>query len=200
MSTATAYAALRRIGPIVTTAEAAATLRVSSSAASRTLRLLRERGLARRIGHGRWTTETNALDPRSVAAEITRPYPSYVSFESALFAHGAIDQVPRDISLASLARPRRVRTDVGTFVIHRLPPALFGGFLERDGVALATLEKAIFDFHYVAQASGRPSRRLPELDVPRRLSSRRVREWIPRIESRRLRALVADALERQLAG
>ncbi|MBI2724277.1 MAG: hypothetical protein HYX50_04355 [Chloroflexi bacterium] len=183
----------------MTTAEAAAALRVSTSAASRTLRSLRDRGLARRIGHGRWTTKTEVIDPREIASEITRPYPSYVSFVSALFAHGAIDQVPRDISLASLARPREVRTDVGTFVIHRLPPALFGGFEERSGVALATIEKALFDFHYVAQASGHPLRRLPELDLPRRVSSRVLRQWVARIGSRRLRDLVAAALKRQLA-
>lgn len=199
MSTAAAYATLRRLGPMITTAEAAAALRVSGSAASRMLRFLRERGLARRIGHGRWTTETGEIDPRSLAAEITRPYPAYVSFDSALFAHQAIDQVPRDIALASLARPRTVRTDIGTFVVHRLPPALFGGFEERDGVALATIEKALFDFHYVAQASGRPRRRLPELELPRTVSRRKLQRWVGRIESSRLRRLVGLALERELS-
>lgn len=198
MSTASAYAILRRLGPLITTAEAAAALRVSGSAASRMLRFLRERGLARRIGHGRWTTDVGPLDPRALAAEITRPYPAYVSFDSALFAHQVIDQVPRDIALASLARPRRVRTDVGTFVIHRLPASLFGGFEERTGVPLATVEKAVFDFHYVTQASARSRRRLPELDLPGTLSRRKLRRWVDRIESPRLRRLVGAAVEREL--
>ncbi len=200
MSAATAYAALRRIGtPILTTGEAAAALRVSLSAASRTLRTLERGGLARRIRYGLWTIATEPFDPRRIVPHLTRPYPAYVSFESALAAHGAIDQIPREIAVASLAKPRRVRTAVGTFAIHRLPPELFAGFADRDGVPLASAEKALFDSCYVAAASGAPARRLPELDLPATFSRRSVDAWIARIPSARLRTLVAAAVARALA-
>jgi predicted transcriptional regulator of viral defense system len=154
--------------------------------------------LAIRIRHGLWSLAPERQDPRLLAAEITRPYPSYVSFDSALAAHGAIDQIPQSIALASTGRPKRVKTRDATFVIHRLPVALFGGFEDRDGVALATPEKALFDYVYVSQARGRGRRRLPELDLPASFSRRELDRWLARIPSKRLRTRVHHSVERTL--
>lgn len=199
MSAAAVFARLREIGsPVLTTAEAAAALRVSKSSASRALRTLAARGLVERVGHGLWSLDDKASDPRLLAREITRPYPAYVSFASALAAHGALDQIPREIALASTGRPKRVRTAQATFRVHRLPAALFGGFAVRDGVALASPEKALFDFAYVTQASGRTRERLPELDLPARFSRRTLNEWIKRISSPRLRSMVGRSIQRAL--
>ncbi len=107
---ARAYSELRRLGSTVTTAA----LGVSASSASHTLRALENRRLVTRVRRGLWSVDTTIPDARALAADITRPYPSYVSFESALFAHGMIDQVPRAITLASLGRPR-------TAEVRRLP-------------------------------------------------------------------------------
>lgn len=193
---ARAFAELRRLGPRITTAEAAAALGASTSSASRTLRGLERRGLVTGVRRGLWSLDTTVRDARALAEAITRPYPSYVSFESALFAHGVIDQVPRAITLASLGRPRVARTAIATFVIHRLPPELFGGFVAEGDVRLASTEKALFDFHYVAEASGHPKRRPPELELPARFSLREVRRWIERIGDVRLRRRVATRVER----
>lgn len=199
MSAAATYAALRRVSsPLLTTEEAAAALRTSHSAASRSLRTLSAQGLVRRIRHGLWSVASSPIDPRSIVAELTRPFPAYVSFQSALAAHGAIDQIPREISVASLDKPRRIETTLATYAIHRLPPELFGGFAERNGVSLATVEKAIFDSFYVACASGDPDRRLPELDLPADFSNKRLDGWVARIRSARLRALVSAAIARAL--
>jgi predicted transcriptional regulator of viral defense system len=122
-----------------------------------------------------------------------------VSFASALAAHGAIDQIPREIAIASMSRPKRVRTITATFLVHRIPPELFGGFEVHGGVPLATPEKAVFDFVYVSQASGRTRQRLPELDLPRSFSRRAIDTWIKRISSPRLRTLVADRIRRAVA-
>jgi len=199
MSAATMYAALRRLSiPVVTTAEAAAALRTSASAASRGLRTLEKQGLVRRLRHGLWILTDQPLDPRAIATELTRPFPAYISFQSALAARGAIDQIPREISVASLAKPRRIETRLATFVIHRLPPALFGGFVESDGVALATVEKALFDYFYVAAASGRARARLPELDLPASFPRNQLESWIARVRSARLRTRVRAAIARAL--
>ena len=199
MSAASAFAKLREIGaPTVTTREAAAALRVSTSSASRALRTLSERGLARRIRHGLWSLADRTADPRLLASEITRPHPAYVSFASAMAAHGVIDQIPREISLASTGRAKRVKTSQGIFVVHRVPPPLFGGYDLKNGVPIATPEKALFDFVYVSQASGRTRQRLPELDLPGSFSRREVERWIKRISSPRLRELVTNAVDRFL--
>lgn len=199
MSAAATYATLRRLGaPLLTTGEAAAALRTSQSSASRALRTLAARGLVRRIRYGLWAITPEPLDPRRIIAELTRPFPAYVSFQSALAAHGAIDQIPREVTVASLAKPHRVLTALGTYVIHRLPPELFGGYEERDDIALASVEKALFDYFYVACASGHPRRRLPELELPADFSRKQVDGWIERIRSPRLRTLVAEAAARAL--
>ena len=196
---ARAYAELRRLGPTITTAEAAAALGASTSSASRTLRGLERRGLVTGVRRGLWSLATTVRDARALAGDLTRPYPSYVSFESALFAHGVIDQVPRTITLASLGRPRIARTAIATFVIHRLPPELFGGFIGEGDIRVASVEKALFDFHYVTEASGRPTRRLPEIELPPRFSRRELTRWVGRISDPRLRRRVGARLDRVLA-
>lgn len=199
MSAGTSYALLHRLSArVLATREVAAALGVSASSASRSLSTLAQQGLVHRVSHGLWSIGPEPLDPLRLASELTRPFPGYISFQSALAARGAIDQIPRDISVASMARSRRVKTAGATFVIHRLPPELIGDYNEDLGFAMATVEKAIFDYFYVACASGHPHRRLPELDLPANFSLERVDEWIERIRSQRLRTLVSAAVTRTL--
>jgi predicted transcriptional regulator of viral defense system len=200
LSAAATYARLRSLGSsIITTAEATAALRISGSAASRALRTLEEHGLVRRLRYGLWSLDTAPIDPRRLAPEVTRPYPAYVSFESALSAHGMIDQLPRDVTLASLDRAKTVKTTLATFAVHHLPPELFGGFETRGGIPLATPEKALFDYYYVTHAHTRHRRRLPEVELPNGFSRRELRRWTNRIRSRRLRTQVAASLDRVVA-
>jgi predicted transcriptional regulator of viral defense system len=128
------YATLAQLGPIVRTGEAAAALRILLSQASRLLRRLEEAKLARKVRRGLWIVGNDPIDPRRLADELTRPYPAYVSFLSALSAHGMIDQVPREISIASLDSARRIVTSIGTFSVHHLPPELIDGWTERAGI------------------------------------------------------------------
>jgi predicted transcriptional regulator of viral defense system len=188
------FATLDRLGPILTTGEAAAALNVSVSQASRLLRTLEDKGLARRVRYGLWILGSDPVDPRALIEEITRPYPAYVSFMSALSAHGMIDQVPRELSVASLDSAKRVTTHLGTYAVHHLPPALFGGWTERDGVKMARPEKALFDLAYVSAVHrGRP-RRIPELELPPVFDHHELDRWLSRIESPRVRTLTSRGL------
>ena len=63
----------------------------------------------RRIQRGLWALDPE-IEPRVVGHYLTTPLPSYVSLFSALAEHGMIEQLPRQISLVSLARPRRIVT------------------------------------------------------------------------------------------
>lgn len=201
MTTLERYARLQRLGsPLITTGEAAAALRVSTSAASRSLRRLAQAGMAERIRYGLWRLTSEPVDPRRLASAITRPYPAYVSFESALSAHGMLDQLPRDISLASLDRAKKVRTSLGTYAVHHLPPELFGGFTDADGIPLATPEKALFDYLYVSHASANQRRRLPEIELPAGFSRAVLRRWVRSIRSAALRRRVRTALDTLVDG
>lgn len=199
MKSADAFAQLRQLDlPVFTTREAGALWRSEQTSSSRRLSGLEKAGLIRRIQRGLWTLDSR-IDPRVVGPYLTAPFPSYVSLFSALADHGMVEQIPRQISLASLARPRRIHTTLGVYVVHQLTPELFGGFegTERSGF-LATPEKALFDLVYVRAAAGSRAH-VPELHLPESFDRGELERWGERIASPRLRTIVRRHLEKLLA-
>lgn len=193
MKAADAYAELRRLGrPALSTREAAALWGSEQTAASRRLASLADAGLVLRIRKGLWALDSE-IEPFALGPYLTAPLPSYVSLWSALADHGMIEQVPRQISLVSLARPRRIVTTLGTYVVHQLAPALFGGYTNTERGYLASAEKALFDLVYVRTAAGTRARP-PELSLPGAFERANLAPWIDRIESPRLRTLVSRRL------
>ncbi|HVS28884.1 MAG TPA: hypothetical protein VHE14_04995 [Solirubrobacteraceae bacterium] len=193
-----AYGELLRIDqPIVETGEAATRLHTSVSNASHVLRSMEEAGLVRRLRHGLWALRSD-VDPFSVAPYLTAPFPAYVSLWSALAHHDMIEQIPRDISVASLDRTRRVSTAIGTYSIHHLVPELFDGHRgsQEDGY-LATPEKALFDTVYVRAPRGARVF-FPELSLPEDFEESQLDVWTRRIAAPRLRTLVSRGLEEAL--
>ena len=193
------YARLERLGPVISTGEAAAALRMSVSSASRLLAGLAQEGHAFRLRSGLWSVGVGAPDPFMLAPELTRPHLSYVSFESALAYHGMIDQLPREVMIASLDRARRIETSIGMFAIHHLPPILFGGWQETPRGHVAAPEKALFDIAYVGTAHRGWAPRVPELELPAGFEVRALDEWTGRIETSRIRTLTRRAIERALS-
>jgi len=194
VSQLTTYAALERVGPIVTTGEAAVAIGMSLSSTSRLLARLESEGQVHRLRRGLWTIGPRRPDPFVVVSDLTRPHPAYVSFLSALNHHGIVDQLPRDIEVASLDRARSIEAGGATYAIHHLPPLLFTGWEETARGPVATAEKAIFDIFYVAAAhAGRP-RRIPELELPDDFDWSRCDRWVRRISSARLRTLTSRGL------
>ena len=193
------YTTLERPGPVISTGEAAAALRMSVSSTSRLLAGLAREGHAVRLRSGLWSVGMHAPDPFQLAPELTRPHLSYVSFESALNFHGMIDQLPREVSIASLDRARRIETSVGTFAIRHLPPAPFGGWQETPRGRVAGPEKALFDIAYVGAAHRGRVRHVPELELPAGFEAHALDEWTGRIESSRVRTLTRRAIEQTLS-
>lgn len=195
-----AYASLLRMsaGEPISTSEAAARLRVSHSSASHTLGKLSDRGFAQRIRPGLWALGEAAPDRFAIVPSLTAPAPSYVSFASALNYYGLIDQLPRQTTVASTGRPHTIKTALGEYVVHRIPPELFDGWVNERGSPVAIPEKALFDLAYVAAVRGRPAF-APELDLPPDFSASRFERWIESIGAARLRTLTRQELERLLA-
>jgi predicted transcriptional regulator of viral defense system len=188
------YGQLRRLDrSVISTSEAAAVWQTSGRTAGRRLDAMDGGGLVRRLRRGLWALDPE-IPPFAVAPFLTAPFPAYVSFWSAFAHHQMIEQIPRQVSVASLDRARTVITAVGTFEIHHLAPELFGGFVgsERSGY-LATPEKALFDAVYVRAASGGRAY-FPELSLPAGFKDRELEKWTGRIESARLRTLVSRRL------
>jgi predicted transcriptional regulator of viral defense system len=195
MSSVDAYAALLELGvPVVETADAAARLQQSPSAAAKTMSRLARAGLVTRVRHGTWWLRA-PVDPYRLPPYLTAPLESYLSLHTALHLRGLIGQVPEVYYVVSLARTQRVATSAGTFSIHHVAPEVFGGYEEtQSGVRLATAEKALFDVAYLSAGRSRLFTSLPELSLPRDFRRTELQRWLGRIHSGRSRSLTARKL------
>lgn len=194
---------LRQLGaPVFETRDASALLDVSPANANMILRRLADQELITHLARGRWLMGSSL--PRFALPElISAPDPAYVSMQSALFYRGLIEQVPAVIYAATLGKPRRVSTPLGTISFHRLPPELFTGYeIEADGSKIATSEKALFDTLYLAPARSRLFARLPELEIPPDFRWQELRELAALVKFARRRVHIErriEQLERQWA-
>ena len=187
--------------PVFTTRDAAALLRVSAAHASVTLARLRAAGLLIRLRRGVWTLP-GRVDRLALPEFLTAPFPAYVSLQSALYLHGMISQVPAVTYAVTLARTRRFVTPLGTVSLHHVRPAFFFGYEDagRAGGRLATAEKALVDFLYLAPTRSRLFRALPELEWPRGFKAGVARSIVRRVEPESRRRAVDRRLEELLAG
>lgn len=199
MNAREAYAKLRGLGaPVVETADAAAALRQSTSAAAKTLSRLAQAGLIASVRHGTWWVD-GPVDPLRLPAYLTAPLDSYLSLHTALHLRGLVEQVPEVFYAASLARTQHVRTAAGVFSIHHLAPEVYGGYEELpSGVKLATAEKALFDCAYLSAGRSRLFAALPELELPRGFRRAELRRWLARIPSQRSGTITARKLDELL--
>ena len=157
MNASEALSRLKKLGvPVATTADAAAVLGLSSSAASHTLRRLAAAQLIAAVRKGVWAL-TDQPDRLGLIEYVTAPYPGYLSLQSALYQHGMIDQIPSMIYVVTLARTARVETPFATYSLHHVQPAFFDGYesVAGSGVKLATPEKALVDFFYLSPTRAR---------------------------------------------
>lgn len=190
MNAVRALETLRGLGrPIVRTQEAAAVLGISGSNASHLLASLQEAGSVLRVAPGRWSVAAQP-SPYLVASWLTDPYPSYVSLYTALSRRGLITQIPSVIYVVSLANTKTLKTPVGTYSVHRLPPDLFGGYEERNGERMATAEKAVFDTLYLARARGRRFSHLTEIELPAGFRPELLSDWVAKIKDQSVRSYV----------
>lgn len=200
MRAADAYGDLLEMGrALVTSSEVQTRWQVSPGTAAYRLRALEGAGLIRRLRRGLWALKPG-IDPFVVAPYLTAPFPAYVSLWSALSRHDMIEQIPRQISVASLDRARRIETTVGTFQVHHLAPEVFGGFEGSETAGyLATPEKALFDTVYVRAAAGTRAY-FTELSLPAAFDDAKLKAWTKKIQGSRLQTLVSrhlrDAIKR----
>ena len=196
MNQAEALQKIQSLGaPVFETRDISALLRVSPANASVLLSRLASRDFVRRLARGRWSIGMHP-NREQLAEQVAAPSPAYVSLQSALFRHGLIEQVPEMLYAVTLGRARRIRTPLGAVSLHRLPPALFGGYeVATDGTKTATAEKALFDLLYLAPTRSRLFARLPEMELPRSFRWNEVARWTKKIAGMSRRAFV----ERKLA-
>jgi predicted transcriptional regulator of viral defense system len=182
-----------------TTRDAASRLGVPNGHASVSLARLRAAGRVVRLRHGVWALP-NRVDALALPECLTAPFPAYVSLQSALYLHGMVSQVPAVTYAVTLARTRRFVTPLGTVSLHHVRPTFFFGYEDagRSGGRLATPEKALVDFLYLAPARSGLFRALPEVEWPRTFRASVARSMVNRIELAGRRTAVARSLEELL--
>jgi predicted transcriptional regulator of viral defense system len=197
MNAVEALAKLRGLKvPVVETADAAAALRQSVHAASKTLARLAKAQLVISVRHGVWWIDGDP-DAYRLSEYLSAPFPSYLSLQTALHVHGMIEQIPRVHYAVTLARTQTIRTHVGTYSFHHIDPTLFGGFIRSaSGAPIATPEKALFDLAYLSAGRSRLFADLPEIELPRRFGRAELKRWISRIASPKRRTFVHSRLAR----
>jgi len=181
--------------PVVETRDVAALLEVSTSNATTILRRLSGKGMIVHLSRGRWLVNEK-IDRFALPELILAPYPAYISLQSALFHHGLIEQIPSVIYAVTPARPRRLRTPMGTISFHRMPPELFKGFelSTASDAKIATPEKALFDLLYLAPGRSRVFSRLPELTISHRFQWQRLKEYNDLVQSSGRQAFIAERI------
>jgi predicted transcriptional regulator of viral defense system len=197
-----AFQRLRTLAtPVVETRDIAALLQVSTSNATAILRRLARKGMIVHLSRGRWLVNEK-IDRLALPELILAPYPAYISLHSALFHHGLIEQIPSVIYAVTPARPRRLRTPIGTISFHRMPPQLFKGFELSSGsdAKIATPEKALFDLLYLAPGRSRVFSSLPELTIPRRFKWQRLKEYTELVKSSGRRAYITERIRALRSG
>lgn len=188
---------LESLGQGFETRDAAALLQVTPGNANKILQRLARDGFLAHVARGRWMP-SRGLNRNHLPELLALPYPSYISLQSALSAHGLIEQLPVVVYAVTLGRPRRVKTAGGTVSFHRMPPQLFTGFeIARDGAKIATPEKALFDTLYLAPGRSRLFAKLPELEIPPRFRWKELNRYADLVESPSRRTFLLEKI-RQL--
>jgi len=132
----------------------------------------RKHDLIHGLGRGLYTFDLVELNYPRLAHEIDPQ--SYISFEYALYSYNLIDQVPAAITMATRGRSKTVTLGNWTFEFTRMKEEFFGGYELKDGMYIATAEKALVDLIYLI-ARGK---RITELDTleKEKLNTRKLRD------------------------
>lgn len=145
----------------------------STAATGMTLLRAKRNGLVERVGRW-WFSTADVPDVETLALAMRSP--SYISFESALYARGVLSQSPRGrLMVAVRGRPARIATSRCAIEYIHLADHIFGGF---DCERIAEGEKAMADLLYIRARRGHTL--AGETWYMDRLKTTRVLRWIRR--------------------
>lgn len=179
--------------PAFQTSDISVLLDVSVVHASKILSRLCEAKQVVSLTRGRWGLPD--VDPMLLPEFLTSPWPSYISLQTALFYHGMISQIPNVHYVISLASTKLFKTPLGNFSIHHISPSFFFGFeLTLNGIKMASPEKALIDILYLNTARSSLFKSLPEIELSKNFSIKKVREIITKIQDPKRKVMVENLL------
>ncbi len=185
--------------PIFTTHGISDISQKSPSAVTQSLNFLRLQGVVKKLYRGIWAEITNKqISPFMIIPHLFKSNRVYVSFLSALHLHGMIEQIPQTITLASTIHTRKIKTAVGTFIIHKISPGYFFGFdwyKKTENFLIAEPEKALADCLYLFTRKKKQYGYFPELNLKKPFSIKKTEEYIRKIPDKHSRALAQSRLK-----
>lgn len=181
---------------IIYTHDVSALLKISLHHASKILSRLADSGEIVKIARGIWGIQ-DRVDPFVLSEKLTAPFPSYISLQTALYHHGMISQIPTIIYAVTLARSKTINTSLASYSFHHIVPELFIGNIQFGSkrIAIATPEKALFDFAYYSRTKIRYFSSLPELEIPDMFDEQKLHEYISLISNKRIASAVETHLK-----
>ncbi|MDP3994534.1 MAG: hypothetical protein Q8P91_01740 [bacterium] len=159
MSTLTTIKKLKELGIKFVTPEILATAlgTTNKNNVYKTLKRLESNGILKNYEKGKYVFLESEAGDFEIANFIVQP--SYVSFESALSFYGILSQFSYSITSATTGRSKRLDIDNKTFEYTKIDNRLFTGYIKENSFLIASKEKALFDYLYLA------SRGLRSIDI-----------------------------------
>jgi len=125
-----------------------------------------------RVSQGIYIPMGSNVSLENVAAQIY--IPNYLSFESALTKHGILNLIPYTLTFATTRKTKKYTLQKQKIEFRQISPELFFGFEMKNGIYIASPEKAFLDQVYFA-TRGKASLDFDELDI-KKLSMKSLKE------------------------
>ena len=125
-----------------------------------------------RVSQGIYIPMGSDVSLENVAAQIY--IPNYLSFESALTKHGILNLIPYTLTFATTRKTKKYTLQKQKIEFRQISPELFFGFEMKNGIYIASPEKAFLDLVYFA-ARGKATLDIDEVDI-KKLSIKSLKE------------------------
>ena len=151
-------------------------------------------GVLERVSQGIYIPMGEKLSVEKIAAQLYLP--NYLSFESALGRHGILNMIPYTLTFATTRKTKKFILREQGVEFRQISSDLFFGFEMKDGIHIATPEKAFLDQIYFI-CRGKASLDLDELNL-RNLSSQLIKNSsgrFPEYVQRKVEAVIKSGKE-----
>lgn len=179
--------------PVFHTNDISGYFNIKISNASKVLARLAKDNHIIRLKKGLWAVK-DQLDPLELPNYLLSPSPAYISFQSALYYHNVIDQIPSIIYVATLHKTIKFTTPIATVSAHQIHPDFFFGYTYIEKIKMATAEKALVDVLYLSDSKSKLFGLLPEIDFDE-INLEEVKKIINKIPSKRKKQIALNRFE-----
>src|SRR4030067_1141526 len=129
-------------------------------------------GVIERVAQGIYLPMGSLISMESLAAQLYLP--NYLSFESALAGYGILNLVPYTVTFATPRKTKKYLLRKHEMKFRQIARDLFFGFEMKNGIYIASPEKAFLDEVYFA-ARGKATLEIDEVDI-KKLSIKSLKE------------------------